>query len=694
MSANAITAYEAGASGEGVSIAVIDTGINPSLPAFAGRVSAASADAAGNRGVSDDDGHGTAVSSVAAGARDGSNTMGVAYEATIISYRADDPGSCATSDGCALFDDDIADGVDAAVAAGATVINLSLGGGDPSRRLQNSINAAAAAGVVIVIAAGNDGRGANGDNPDTFASIPAFDNPGMVIIAGALGDSTPFGVDDDRIAEFSNRAGTAGEYYLAALGADIQAPDHTGTQFLWSGTSFSAPVISGAVALLADAFPNLTGAEIVEILFTSADDLGDPGTDAIYGRGRLNLDSAFQPIGATSLAGTDESISLSFNGALPMAAGDAGASAGQTTLVTDRYDRAYNLEVGKTLSGAQDARPLGRALAGQTRSGGVAMPGLNLALTVAPRFGMDAASPNVDVALLGLDEDGRADARLLAGRIIAAVDDKTAVALGFSEGASAMQRQLARHDSARFFAARTTDLGFDGASDGALAVRRDLGFAGLTLAADTGDVATPLSAFDERSATYRRFLVALDRDLGSFGRASLSFTRLDESETLLGGRIDPVLGGGGGALTHFIDAEWRRDLGAGVDLGLTGRLGSTDFAAGNLVTSAFAIDLGRRHNLAFGDRLGFRVAQPLRVEAGGIDLYGAVAWDYATESATFGWQRFSLSPSGREMVGEASYSSPLGRGRVGANIFYRHQPGHIATAPADIGGAVSYSIGL
>ena len=38
-----------------------------------------------------------------------------------------------------------------------------------------------------MIAAGNDGRGANGDNPDTFASIPAFDNPGMVIIAGAVG---------------------------------------------------------------------------------------------------------------------------------------------------------------------------------------------------------------------------------------------------------------------------------------------------------------------------------------------------------------------------------------------------------------------------------------------------------------------------------------------------------------------------
>ena len=55
---------------------------------------------------------------------------------------------------------------------------------------------------------------------------------------------------------------------------DDRAPDQTGAQFLWSGTSFSAPTISGAVALMAQAFPNLTGKQIVEILFNSADDLG------------------------------------------------------------------------------------------------------------------------------------------------------------------------------------------------------------------------------------------------------------------------------------------------------------------------------------------------------------------------------------------------------------------------------------
>ena len=72
-------------------------GINPALFEFAGRIDPASGDVTGaGRGVSDEGGHGTAVSSVAAGGRNGVNTMGVAFNATIVSMRADDPGSCAS----------------------------------------------------------------------------------------------------------------------------------------------------------------------------------------------------------------------------------------------------------------------------------------------------------------------------------------------------------------------------------------------------------------------------------------------------------------------------------------------------------------------------------------------------------------------------------------------------------------------
>ena len=92
---NAIAAYNAGATGKGIKIGIVDSGINPALSEFAGQIDPASGDVASNRGISDEGGHGTAVSAVAAAARNGSNTMGVAFDATIVSERADDPGSCA-----------------------------------------------------------------------------------------------------------------------------------------------------------------------------------------------------------------------------------------------------------------------------------------------------------------------------------------------------------------------------------------------------------------------------------------------------------------------------------------------------------------------------------------------------------------------------------------------------------------------
>src|SRR5437763_3667558 len=99
-----------------------------------------------------------------------------------------------------------------------------------------------------------------------------------------------------------------------ALGYKDRAPDETGAQFLWSGTSFSAPTISGAVALMAQAFPNLTGKQIVDILFSSADDLGAAGVDSIYGHGALDIARAFQPQGQTSLAASPTPVSLTSNG--------------------------------------------------------------------------------------------------------------------------------------------------------------------------------------------------------------------------------------------------------------------------------------------------------------------------------------------------------------------------------------------
>ena len=677
---NAIKAYEAGASGAGIGIGIVDTGINPNLPDFAGRISAASADVAGARGVSDEDGHGTAVAAVAAAARDDRDTLGVAYEATIVALRADEPGSCSGEEGCFLYDSDIARGIDRAVAAGVRVVNLSLGGEAAGRSVLEAVRRAAGAGIVTIVSAGNDG----GSLPDGFAREIAAAAPGLVIIAGATNRN---GI----IASFSNRAGQAQDVYLAAPGSGLRAPDHTGQVFSWSGTSFAAPVISGAAALLADAFPNLTGAQIVEILLDSADDLDAAGTDTVSGRGRLNLARAFAPDGATMLAGTDVAISLTANGTLPSAAGDAGGGAGDTALFTDSYDRAYELDLSKTFDVQGEAGPMRRTFADAgtiVRAERIDAGPLRLAMTVGRDAERDAAF------LRPLDAHQAGEARILAARIVAAIDDRTAISLGFSEGAKSMRDQLTAARGERFVAARDADLGFAALRDTGVAVRRDLGAVGLTLSAERGSVIEASRIPGEDRAGYSTLAAGIDGSLGAWGKVAVTLSHISEEETLLGGRLATALGGGSGADTTALDARWESELGNGWSIGLDARRGWTAFEGGAFTTSAYAADIALRGLFDAGDRMALRLSQPLRIETGGLALDLATAWDPLAGSGTFGTRHFSLSPSGRERIAELAYGGALGPGWVDANLYTRFEPGHIKGADNDTGVRVGYRLGF
>jgi hypothetical protein len=154
--------------------------------------------------------------------------------------------------------------------------------------------------------------------------------------------------------------------------------------------------------------------------------------------------------------------------------------------------------------------------------------------------------------------------------------------------------------------------------------------------------------------------------------------------------------GGGGATSLFVDVEARRQLGSGISAGLTARRGWTDFAGGAFQTSAYGFDLTKLGVWNGEDRLGLRVSQPLRIESGGFNLLLPTSYDYATQSATSGWQRYSMAPSGREMDTELSYStSLLGENAwLGGNLFLRKDPGHIANSDPDVGGAVRFTLGF
>ncbi len=701
---NAISAWSKGWSGEDVTIAIVDSGIDVDNSEFAGRLSSASKDIYSSRNQLDaTDDHGTLVALVAAAARDNSGILGMAWSADVLAIRADTPGSCTTddpasADDCFFSESAIAASIDYAVASGAQVINISLGGdGSITTQLRNAVADAVAAGVLVVVAAGNAG----GSELEGFPASLVDAGSGGVIVVGSVDEN-------DAISDFSNRAGTYAGSYITARGetlcciyedSDIYV-DADGYAYLFSGTSFATPQVAGAAALLAQAFPNLTGTEIAEILFDSARDAGASGVDVVYGNGILDLEAAFQPIGPTSLAGSTTAIVLgSDTGSGSPAMGDAVGGALLTSIVTDRYDRAFQVNLGAGLRSA----PVRTRLAGavETRS-------RNLSLgsdTAAIAFSIDARGAGMpQVGALELSESDAARARVLAAR--AALEIAPGTALGFAYGQSGemlvAQLQGQSHPAFAIAPAASSAQGLFMQPDAALALRHEIGDIGVTIAADSGAV---LGAEANTAAAWRDYRedermratsIAFDRAWGAFSTA-VGVTFMQEDATLLGGRFNRAFGMGG-ADSLFLDVSAGINFAPGWRLGGSLVEGRTNARSGGLVATgsrlhsrAWSLDLERRGVFAADDALAFRLAQPLRVESGGLRLNLPVDYDYETLTATNAVQTLSLAPTGRELIGELRWSGSLLGGNAGASLFYRRDPGHYEDLPDDRGLTLRYS---
>jgi subtilisin family serine protease len=695
----ALTAYDAGATGQGVKIALVDTGVNPNVAELAGKVDPASRNLVATGSISDSDGHGTATASVAAANRNGGRMEGVAFSSTVIALNTSNPNDCSGTDGCTHSSTDIAKAIDIAIQNNARVINISLGGGDPSTSVNQAIARAAAAGIVVVMSAGNEGDKPEGANPETFA-LAAAQSSANVILAGSVGvpiNGDPrFGVDYKTISTFSNRAGSGAQYYLAANGENVLAPDNTGAYFRWDGTSFSAPVISGAVALLASAFPNLTGAQIIDILFRSADDAGVTGVDAVYGHGILNITRAFSPIGTLALPGSKTAV-VSVTGQTSGPMGDASPKvAGMVAL--DGYGRAYSLDYQQMLHQAAQERPLAAGLQVGLDTGTSTRGATAVSITVDRRL---MGQPQVGLAQLGLTYEDARKVRILSGLAISRLSQRTAVALGISESGKTLQQRLAGAEGGAFLVARdpTTRMGFYGDSAGSLGVRQQVGRFGLTATAERGRVYQPVFNRAILEPGYNVGSLSLDRRFGPL-LLTVTGTRLAEERTLLGARFSDSLGSGG-ATSWFADAGAALRLGRGWSATASYRRGWTTLAgdsglakAGRLATEAWSLDVGRAGALFAGDRFALRLMQPLRVTAGGFNLVVPVSYDYATLQAGYDSRFFNLAPTGREVDLEAAYGLPAFGGELSANGFARRQPGNVAALAPDVGGALRFTRGF
>ena len=303
---NTYAAHSQGYTGAGVIIGVVDTGIMATNPTVSGRVLAELTyvdPTTNNLSVDDVVGHGTWVSEIAAGAPFANFPGGIAPGADLISARiiddnsGDDNGSTPPT---AVTSADPLPQVSAdLIANGAKIMNNSWGGITWSATdtattqlfdaaYSNYINSW---GGLVVFAAGNDSEA----NPSTIAALPSL-APDLAkgwLTVVAVNSNNPTQLDS-----YSNKCGIAMNYCLAAPGdvivldKDTTASTTNPSYYIVEGTSLAAPQVSGAAALVWQAYPYFTNDLVRQTLLGTADPLGGSQPNTTFGYGELDVGKA------------------------------------------------------------------------------------------------------------------------------------------------------------------------------------------------------------------------------------------------------------------------------------------------------------------------------------------------------------------------------------------------------------------
>ncbi|MCZ7375308.1 S8 family serine peptidase [Micromonospora sp. WMMC250] len=271
--------------GRGVTIAVIDSGVDATHPALAGQLTGrpGAAPAGSPQGQIDRDkeaGHGTSMAGLIVGrGGDRNRQLGIAPEAKVL------PIALSGSEGDGN-DAEVARGIRWATDAGADVISLSIGFEQPaSIRIVEAVQYALTKNVVLVAATGEGGRTVNS---------PA-NAPGVIAVNATTrsGDLSRYSVGGSEVA-------------LAAPGDDIIAPVPTVVEgngyAVASGTSQATAITAGVVALVRSRYPDLDAANVINRLIRTARDVGVPGRDPEFGFGAVDVLAALQrPVSAVDV---------------------------------------------------------------------------------------------------------------------------------------------------------------------------------------------------------------------------------------------------------------------------------------------------------------------------------------------------------------------------------------------------------
>ena len=322
---NGSSAYSRELSGAGVKVAVVDSGIDTTHSEFTGKTMTGYNYETNNTTLNDGHAHGTHVAGIIAARRDGDDAAGVAWGVTdLYIYKILDDANGSTA-GTGSVNTLISDVATRAIAADVQVANHSYGFSAAITSVTTSYlntvyngmvtgyKSMASDQIINVVSTGNN----TSTQPQIIAGLPyRYSELKEYWIAVTSVDT------DGKSAHDADYCGVAAAYCISAPGEGIWAPGSNekyggNVSVKFDGTSMAAPHVTGAIAILIEAFPTLTPAQIVDRLLTTAstsgltDRAGNSYSAAVHGVGMVDLDAATKPIEVLALSVGGSSISTS-----------------------------------------------------------------------------------------------------------------------------------------------------------------------------------------------------------------------------------------------------------------------------------------------------------------------------------------------------------------------------------------------
>ena len=665
--------------------------------------------------------HGAAVASLIAARHDGEGLMGIAPRATINAYAPfDATGSSSIAD--------VATGIAALTNSGANVINMSLG--LPTWTMHQDIAnifltpeaQAASATTTFVIASGNEGivqttdvnwaAGANFSNllvvgsVDPNSNISFFSNtPGetCLLVGGVCNEDN----------KLKNR-------FLVAPGELILVSDNNGGTTRMSGTSFAAPIVTGAVSLVHDRWPWLQDHSDVttDIILQTATDLGAPGVDAVYGHGLLNIEAAQSPLNYDDLTiyvpNSNGGLQQQSSGAFK----NSFLSSGSLDLWELQGAKIFAIEtIGNTYR--DFTIPLSTSLHGQsgTFQGNTEQYQRHVQKGLTEWLGTTSFASETSVAT-PIGNTAGFDIAMLASASTSATNDKS-----FNSGLSlkSHKRGLSLRMGEGMDIVSLSDngkiAGFTGNISGTEAGNPYLSLAaGGSFAAVDKEVGKNFivslgmselkddhSYIDEQTGQQVLDDVQFDKTEASAAYASVSYqptrklrldvtyTRLDEQTGMLGAQGVGAFALDSGAISNAltIGADYQVTptlrLSAATTAGETESYAQSDqilrIGEGGLTSTSFLVSARKDSVFKRNDRFKLSFSQPLHVEDGDLTYNSVQVTDRSTGELGQVEERWRLGGGARHIITEAEYSFPVMKDNGEFSVF-----GRIDTGDVDVAG--------